>query len=92
MPLHTDLSVHVQSVVLILVFTEPVTGLATTSFSVSGPTGPTIGGLQLVRGTNTYYHVTINVPGDYYGGVTVTLAVSDHSWLLPAPCLPWSER
>lgn len=65
-----------QSVVLILVFTEPVTGLATTSFSVSGPTGPTIGGLQLVRGTNTYYHVTINVPGDYYGGVTVTLAGS----------------
>ena len=72
----TDLSVPVQSIVLILVFTEPVTGLATTSFSVSGPTGPTIGGLQLVRGTNTYYHVTINVPGDYYGGVTVTLEVS----------------
>jgi hypothetical protein len=62
-----------QSVVLVLVFTEPVTGLTPKSFQVSGPVGPTISGLKLVRGTNSYYHLTVNVPGNYYGGVTVTV-------------------
>ncbi|KAL3162994.1 hypothetical protein ABBQ32_009426 [Trebouxia sp. C0010 RCD-2024] len=64
-----------QNVVLLLVWSEPVTGLTPNSFSVSGPsvTASIVSGLKLLRGTNTYYHLTVNLPGDYYGGVTVTL-------------------
>lgn len=64
-----------QNVVLLLVWSEPVTGLAPNSFSVSGPsvTGSIVSGLKLLRGTNTYYHLTLNLPGDYYGGVTISL-------------------
>lgn len=67
-----------QNVVLLLVWSEPVTGLTPNSFSVSGPsvTASIVSGLKLLRGTNTYYHLTVNLPGDYYGGVTVTLQVS----------------
>lgn len=67
-----------QNVVLLLVWSEPVTGLAPNSFSVSGPsvTGSIVSGLKLLRGTNTYYHLTLNLPGDYYGGVTISLQVS----------------
>ena len=67
-----------QNVVLLLVWSEPVTGLSASSFSVSGPsvTGSIISGLKLLRGTNTYYHLTVNLPGSYHGGVTVSLQVS----------------
>ena len=67
-----------QDVVLLLVWSEPVTGLTANSFSVSGPsvTGSIISGLKLLRGTNTYYHLTVNLPGSYYGAVTVSLQVS----------------
>lgn len=65
-----------QNVVLALVFSEPVTGLAPTSFSVSGPSGATISGLKLFRGTTTFYHLVVNLPGTYYDSVTVSLAVS----------------
>ena len=67
-----------QNVVLLLVWSEPVTGLSSSSFSVSGPsaTASIISGLKLLRGTNTYYHLTVNLPGSYYGGVTVSLQVS----------------
>lgn len=67
-----------QNVVLLLVWSEPVTGLNPNSFSVSGPsvTASIVSGLKLLRGTNTYYHLTVNLPGDYYGGVTVSLQVS----------------
>ena len=67
-----------QDVVLLLVWSEPVTGLTANSFSVSGPsvTGSIISGLKLLRGTNTYYHLTVNLPGSYFGAVTVSLQVS----------------
>ena len=67
-----------QDVVLLLVWSEPVTGLTANSFSVSGPsvTGSIISGLKLLRGTNTYYHLTVNLPGSYFGAVTVRLQVS----------------
>ena len=64
-----------QNVVLLLVFSEPVTGLTASSFSISGPTGATVSGLRLLRGTNTYYHFTVNLPGDYYDATTVNLQV-----------------
>lgn len=64
-----------QNVVLALVFSEPVTGLTANSFSISGPSGATISGLKLLRGTNTYYHLVVNLPGTYYDSVTVSLSV-----------------
>ena len=64
-----------QNVVLLLVFSEPVTGLAASSFSISGPSGATVSGLKLLRGTNTYYHFTVTLPGTYYDAVTVSLQV-----------------
>lgn len=75
-----------QDVVLLLVWSEPVTGLSPTSFSVSGPsvTGSIISGLKLLRGTNTYYHLTVNLPGNYYGGITVSLQVSLDSPFAPS--------
>ena len=67
-----------QNVVLLLVWSEPVTGLTPNSFSVSGPsvTGSIISGLKLLRGTTTYYHLTVNLPGNYYDGITVSMKVS----------------
>ena len=65
-----------QDVILVLVFSEPVTGLTAGSFSVSGPSGATVSGLKLLRGTNTYYHFVVNLPGIYYDSVTVSLSVS----------------
>lgn len=64
-----------QNVVLALVFSEPVTGLTASSFSISGPSGATISGLKLLRGTNTFYHLVVQLPGTYYDGVTVSLTV-----------------
>ena len=64
-----------QDVVLLLVFSEPVNGLKASSFSISGPSGATVSGLRLLRGTNTYYHFTVNLPGNYYDAVTVNLQV-----------------
>ena len=74
-----------QNVVLLLVFSEPVSGLSPKSFSVSGPSGATIQGLKLLRGTTTYYHFTVSLPGDYFDAVTVSLRVRAH--LLHA-CVP----
>ena len=67
-----------QDVVLLLVFSEPVNGLTASSFSISGPSGASVSGLKLLRGTNTYYHFTVNLPGTYYDAVTVNLQVSLH--------------
>ena len=64
-----------QNVVLALVFSEPVTGLSASSFGVSGPSEATISGLKLYRGTNTYHHLVVNLPGNYYDRVTVSLSV-----------------
>ncbi|DBB18863.1 TPA: hypothetical protein ACH3X3_000450 [Trebouxia sp. C0006] len=64
-----------QTVVLKLVFSEPVTGVSASSFLVSGPTfnGSPVSGVRLLRGTNSFYHLAINLPGGYYGPVTVSL-------------------
>ena len=64
-----------QDVVLLLVFSEPVNGLKASSFSISGPSGATVSVLKLLRGTNTYYHFTVNLTGTYYDAVTVSLQV-----------------
>ncbi len=55
----------VQTVVLKLVFSEPVTGVTANSFAVSGPTfsGSPVSGVRLLRGTNSFYHLAINLPG-----------------------------
>lgn len=76
-----------QDVILILVFSEPVTGLTAASFSVSGPSGATVSGLKLLRGTNTYYHFVVNLPGTYYDSVTVSLSVSPSPAGLHALCI-----
>ena len=70
-----------QTVVLKLVFSEPVTGVSASSFLVSGPTfnGSPVSGVRLLRGTNSFYHLAINLPGGYYGSVTVSLQVQSHS-------------
>ncbi len=65
-----------QNAILLAVFSEPVTGLSTQSFQVTGPPSSTIQALKPVAGTLTYYHVVIGLPGDYYGNVTVALTVS----------------
>ncbi len=73
-----------QNVVLLLVFSEPVNGLTASSFSISGPSGATVSGLKLLRGTNTYYHFTVNLPGTYYDAVTVNLQVRLACCTMPA--------
>ncbi|KAK9816225.1 hypothetical protein WJX74_004951 [Apatococcus lobatus] len=65
-----------QNAILLAVFSEPVTGLSTQSFQVTGPPSSTIQALKPVAGTLTYYHVVIGLPGDYYGNVTVSLTGS----------------
>ena len=66
-----------QSVAVVAVFSEPVTGVAASSFSVSGPaTGASVAGVKLVQGTSTYYHAVVNLPASYYGSVQVALSVS----------------
>jgi hypothetical protein len=76
-----------QNVVLLLVFSEPVNGLTASSFSISGPSGATVSGLKLLRGTNTYYHFTVNLPGTYYDAVTVNLQVRLACHTMPAAVL-----
>ncbi len=76
-----------QDVVLLLIFSEPVNGLSTSSFSISGPSGATVSGLKLLRGTNTYYHFTVNLPGTYYDAVTVSLQVGLRAALTLIPVL-----
>ena len=65
-----------QSVVVLLVFSESVQGLAAASFAVSGPaSGASVTGVKLLRGTSSYYHAAISLPSAYYGQVTVSLKV-----------------
>ena len=59
-----------------LVFSEPVTGLTASSFSISGPSGATVSGLKLIRGTATYYHFVVHLPGEFSESATVSLVVS----------------
>ena len=77
-----------QNAILLAVFSEPVTGLSTQSFQVTGPPSSTIQALKPVAGTLTYYHVVIALPGDYYGNVTVSLTVSP-SVFLSRPDASW---
>lgn len=65
-----------QDVVVVLAFSEPVTGLRAESLEIAGPSGATISGLKLLRGTNTFYHFVVNLPGIYYDIVTVNLEVN----------------
>ena len=66
-----------QTVVLHLIFSEPVLGLMPSTFTLSGQmlVGNAVSGLRLLRGTNTYYHMALTLPGDYYGPVTINLQV-----------------
>lgn len=75
-----------QTVVVHLIFSEPVSGLSTSSFTLSGPmfmSNP-VSGVRLLRGTNTYYHMAVTLPGDYYGPVTINLQVQLCQVLLQA--------
>jgi hypothetical protein len=65
-----------QNAIMILAFSEPVAGLAPASFTVTGPTAATIKAVKLLPGTNTFYHVFLALPPDFYGAVTVSLTVS----------------
>eukprot|EP00884_Botryococcus_braunii_P011529 jgi/Botrbrau1/20377/Bobra.0006s0040.1 len=62
-----------QNAVLVLAFSEPIAGLSSASFSVSGPTAATVKAIKLLPGTKTFYHVFLALPPDYYGTVTVSL-------------------
>ncbi|KAK9817300.1 hypothetical protein WJX72_012366 [[Myrmecia] bisecta] len=62
-----------QNVVLLAVFSKPITGLTTASFTVTGPASGAVALLKPVRGTHSYYHIVINLPAAYYGPVTVSL-------------------
>lgn len=64
-----------QSCVLIIVFTEPITGLATSHFKVTGPATSTVTALKLLRGTSSYYHLLVQLPAGYLGTVTVSFVV-----------------
>ena len=66
-----------QSVAVVAVFSEPVTGVGADSFTVVGPaTGASVAGVKLVQGTTSYYHAVVNLPASYYGRVQVTMTVS----------------
>ena len=67
-----------QNCVLILVFSEPVTGLDASQFQISGPQSapPTV--LKLLQGTSSYYHLLIVISASYTGEVIVAFSVS---WL-----------
>ena len=43
-----------------------------------------VSGVRLLRGTNTYYHMAVTLPGDYYGPVTINLQVQLCQVLLQA--------
>lgn len=83
-----------QSVVVVAVFSEPVTGMSASSFTVTGPaTGASIAGVKLVQGTSTYYHAVVNLPASYWGNVQVSLSVSAPAPLAShAACLAYSAQ
>jgi hypothetical protein len=64
-----------QSVVLVLVFSEPVTGLALAQLSIAGPAGASLSALKLLHGTLSYYHVLLDVPASYSGPVSISFTV-----------------
>ena len=64
-----------QSVVLLAVFSEPVTGLLPGTLRIAGPPGGSITALKLLANTATYYQMLLTLPAGYYGPVTVALAV-----------------
>ena len=65
-----------QNVVVLVVFSEPVTSLTAAAFTVTGPaSGAQVSGVKLLRGTSTYYHAAVSLPPSYYGQVQVSLAV-----------------
>lgn len=68
-----------QNCVVILVFSEPVAGLAATQVQVSGPPNASVTALKLLQGTSSYYHLLIFMTASYTGKVTVTFSVSPSS-------------
>ncbi|EIE20927.1 hypothetical protein COCSUDRAFT_54280 [Coccomyxa subellipsoidea C-169] len=61
-----------QAIALVIVWAEPITGLATSQFKVSGPATASVAALKLLRGTSSYYHLLVNLPADYTGSVSIT--------------------
>ena len=68
-----------QACALVIVWAEPVTGLAASQFKVSGPPSASVGALKLLRGTSSYYHLLVNLPADYTGPVSIAFTVSSTS-------------
>lgn len=65
-----------QNCVLVLVFSEPVTGLSAAQLKVSGPPTASVTALKLLQGTSSYYHVLVVIATAYTGQVMVTFSVS----------------
>lgn len=64
-----------QACAMVIVWAEPVAGLATSQFKVSGPSTASVGALKLLRGTSSYYHLLVNLPADYTGAVSIAFTV-----------------
>lgn len=73
-----------QSGILVLAFSEPVAGLAPSSFTITGPPAATVKAVKLLPGTRTFYHVYLLLPADHYGPVTITFTVSVQRPLSPS--------
>jgi hypothetical protein len=65
-----------QNCVLILVFSEPVTGLDASQFKIQGPPSATATALKLLHTTSSYYHLVVVLSASYIGQVIVTFSVS----------------
>ncbi|BDA42482.1 probable extracellular serine proteinase at N-terminal half [Coccomyxa sp. Obi] len=79
-----------QAVALIMVWSEPITGLETSQFTVTGPASASVVALKLLRGTSSYYHLLLNLPSAYIGSVSVTFTgqVEDASGNVNIPLQP----
>ncbi len=67
-----------QNCVVVLVFSEPVAGLAANQVKVTGPPKVSVSALKLLQGTSTYYHLLISMADSYIGQVNVALIVSPY--------------
>lgn len=76
-----------QASALVIVWSEPITGLAASQFKIMGPASASVGALKLLRGTSSYYHLLLQLPGDYTGPVSVTFTVSSSQVPLPRALL-----
>lgn len=65
-------STTASTTVLLVAFSEPVSSLNTTDFTVTGPSGGTARLLQY-PGSDSIYRLAVDVPSSYCGQVTVSL-------------------